>query len=144
MAARDATRDLRTILRIQAIRAFLYGLGSVLIGSTLADGGLSSAEVGWVFTAILAGMAIGSVVVGTFGDRFGRRSSYVALLVLMGLAGAVFAATSSLPALVIAALTGCLSTDPNESGPMFALDGAGDDGPGAARDACARLRPVQR
>jgi predicted MFS family arabinose efflux permease len=124
MPTRDVTGDLKTILRIQAIRAFLYGLGSVLIGSTLADGGLTDAEVGWVFTAILAGMAISSVVVGTFGERVGGRSTYVTLLVLMGLAGAVFAMTSSLPALVIAALTGCLSTDPNESGPITSIEQA--------------------
>jgi hypothetical protein len=46
--ARDTERDLRTILLVQAIRAFLYGLGSVLIGLTLADGGFTDAEVGLV------------------------------------------------------------------------------------------------
>jgi MFS family permease len=123
-AATGVERDLRTILRIQAIRAFLYGLGSVLIGITLADGGLSAGEVGIVFTAILAGMALSSVVVGTVGDRIGRRRTYVGLLVLVGVAGTVFAVTLSVPALVIAALTGCLSTDPNESGPITSLEQA--------------------
>lgn len=60
--ARDTERDLRTILLVQAIRAFLYGLGSVLIGLTLADGGFTDAEVGLVFAAMLVGMAVSSVV----------------------------------------------------------------------------------
>jgi MFS family permease len=119
-----AAPDLLAVLRIQAIRAYLYGLGSVLIGSTLARGGLTDAQVGLVFTAILAGMAISSVLVGTFGERVGRRHLYVALLIGVGLAGATFALTLSLPLLLIAALTGCLSTDPNESGPITSLEQA--------------------
>ncbi len=122
---RDSTEsDLRTILRIQALRAFLYGLGSVLIGVTLAEGGLTDVQVGIVFTAILIGMALGSFVVGTIGERVGRRRAYVALLVLIGIAGTVFALTLSVPALVVASLTGALSTDPNESGPITSLEQA--------------------
>ena len=39
-------RDLLLILWIQGLRAFLYGFGSVLIGTELAVGGLSAAAVG--------------------------------------------------------------------------------------------------
>ncbi|HET9899474.1 MAG TPA: MFS transporter, partial [Actinomycetes bacterium] len=120
----DTASDLRTILRIQALRAFLYGLGSVLIGVTLAEGGLTDAQVGGVFTAILIGMALASLVVGTIGERVGRRRAYVVLLLLVGIAGTVFALTLSVPALVVAALTGALSTDPNESGPITSLEQA--------------------
>jgi MFS family permease len=120
----DTASDLRTILRIQALRAFLYGLGSVLIGVTLAEGGLTDAQVGGVFTAILIGMALASLVVGTIGERVGRRRAYVALLLLVGAAGTVFALTLSVPALVVASLTGALSTDPNESGPITSLEQA--------------------
>jgi len=120
----NTASDLRTILRIQALRAFLYGLGSVLIGVTLAEGGLTDAQVGAVFTAILIGMALASLVVGTIGERVGRRRAYVALLLLVGVAGTVFALTLSVPALVVASLTGALSTDPNESGPITSLEQA--------------------
>jgi MFS family permease len=120
----NTASDLRTILRIQALRAFLYGLGSVLIGVTLAGGGLTDAQVGAVFTAILIGMALASLVVGTIGERVGRRRAYVVLLLLVGAAGTVFALTLSVPALVVAALTGALSTDPNESGPITSLEQA--------------------
>jgi MFS family permease len=122
--ARTDRTDLRLILATQALRAFLYGFGSVILGSALASGGLSDFEVGVVFTSMLAGMAASSIAVGLAGDRIGRRRAYVALLLVMGGAGAVFALTRSLPLLVLAALTGTLSTDPNESGPITSLEQA--------------------
>jgi predicted MFS family arabinose efflux permease len=122
--ARTDRTDLQLILAIQALRAFLYGFGSVILGSALASGGLSDFEVGVVFTAMLAGMAVSSIAVGLAGDRIGRRRAYAALLLVMGAAGAVFALTRSLPLLVAAALTGTLSTDPNESGPITSLEQA--------------------
>jgi hypothetical protein len=42
----------------------------------------------------------------------------------MGAAGTVFALTSSLPALLVAALTGTVSTDVVESGPFTSLEQA--------------------
>jgi predicted MFS family arabinose efflux permease len=117
-------RDLRLILAIQAARAFLYGFGSVLIGSSLAAGGLSDAQVGLVFTAMLVGMAVVSIGVGLVGDRVGRRRMYSVLLGVMGVAGAVFAMTRWLPALIVAAMSGTLSTDPNESGPITSMEQA--------------------
>jgi MFS family permease len=117
-------RDLRAILWIQAMRAFLYGFGSVLIGSSLADAGLTDVQVGAVFTAMLAGMGVSSIIVGLRGERLGRRRLYGTLLIVMGLTGAVFALTEWVPVLIAAALTGTLSTDPNESGPITSLEQA--------------------
>ena len=88
-------RDLRRILWVQAIRAALYGFGTVVLGTALAAGGLSDAQVGLVFTAMLAGMALATLGVGTYGDRVGRRRLYAWLLVAMGIVGAVFALTDS-------------------------------------------------
>jgi MFS family permease len=77
-----------------------------------------------VLAALLAGAAVASVVVGRSANRVGRRRLYVALLVTMGAAGAVFALTDSLPALLAAALTGTVSTDVVESGPFTSLEQA--------------------
>ena len=79
--------DLRLILWIQALRAFVYGFGVVVLGLELARSGLSDAQVTLVFTAMLAGMAVASLVVGWIGDRVGRRRLYAILLALMGAAG---------------------------------------------------------
>ncbi len=116
--------DVRLIFSVQAVRAFLYGFSSILIGASLAASGLDAAAVGAVFTAMLLGMAISSLAVGRWGERLGRRRTYAALLVIMGVAGAVFALTGSVPLLVLAALTGTLSTDPNEAGPITTVEQA--------------------
>jgi MFS family permease len=114
--------DVRLIFAVQAVRAFLYGFSSIIIGASLAASGLDAASVGAVFTAILLGMAISSLAVGRWGEGIGRRRSYLWLLGIMGGAGAVFALTGAVPLLVLAALTGTLSTDPNESGPITSVE----------------------
>jgi predicted MFS family arabinose efflux permease len=116
--------DLKKIFWVQALRAFIYGFGSVIMGSALAAGGLSEARVGFVFAAMLVGMALSSVAVGRWGERVGRRRLYRSLLVVVGVAGAAFALTTNRAVLVAAALTGTLSTDPNESGPITSLEQA--------------------
>jgi predicted MFS family arabinose efflux permease len=106
------------------VRAVAYGLGSVVIGVSFADNGLSGAEVGVALAAMLAGAALVSLLIARYGDRFGRRRWYLLLLVLMAIAGTVFALTDWLPALIVAALTGTVSTDVVESGPFTSLEQA--------------------
>ncbi len=114
--------DVRRIYLVQAVRAFLYGFSSILIGASLAATGLNDGAVGAVFTAMLLGMAISSLAVGRWGEVLGRRRTYIGLLLTMGVAGAVFALTGFVPLLVLAALTGTLSTDPNEAGPITTVE----------------------
>jgi MFS family permease len=116
--------DARRLLAVQALRAFAYGLGSVLIGVTLERAGRSGAEVGLVLGALLAGSALASLLLARYGDRVGRRRSYRLLLVAMGAAGVVFALTTWPPALILAALTGTVSTEVVESGPFTSLEQA--------------------
>ncbi len=116
--------DARRIVTVQAVRAFVYGLGSVLIGVSLEARGLSGAEVGGVLASLLAGTALVSVLLARYGDRVGRRRFYALLLVVMAGAGSVFALTGWVPALVLAALTGTVSTDVSESGPFTSLEQA--------------------
>ena len=106
------------------MRAFAYGVGSVLIGVSLARSTLSATRVGIVFACILLGAAIASVALGRYADRIGRRASYGTLLVVMGIAGTAFALSDDLPLLLLAALTGTISTDVVESGPFTSLEQA--------------------
>ena len=126
-------RDLRLILGIQAVRAFLYGFGSVILGSSLAASGASDLRVGLVGAAILAGMALSAVVVGIAGDRVGRRRAYAALLILLGVVGLGYALTDRIWILILLALFGTMSTDANENGPLTTLEQAmiGQASPGA-------------
>jgi predicted MFS family arabinose efflux permease len=114
--------NLNAVLAIQALRAALYGFGAVLLGEVLALRGFGPAQAGLVLTAVVAGMGVSSFLVGAIGPRLPGRSVYVGLLLLMGASGLVFATTAWLPALVVAGLTGTVSTDPNESGPITTVE----------------------
>ncbi len=116
--------DARRIFAVQALRAFAYGLGSVLVGYTLARRGLSGAAVGAIVASLGAGIALASVVIARYGDRIGRRRTYATLLILMAASGTVFALSSWVPALLLAALTGSVSADVVESGPFTSLEQA--------------------
>jgi predicted MFS family arabinose efflux permease len=106
------------------LRAFAYGFGAVLLGSTLDRRGFSSGEVGLVLAAVVAGTVVSSVAVGRWGDRFGRRRAYVVLYLALGLTGVVFAFSDQLWALIAVALTGALSTEVVESGAFTSLEQA--------------------
>jgi MFS family permease len=118
------TGDTRRILAAQALRALAYGFGSVLLGVTLAAEGWSSARIGLLLAAIVAGTALAQIVVGTFGDRLGRRQTYAALFCCLALAGLAFGLTTRWWLLVVVALTGALSTEVVESGPFTSLEQA--------------------
>jgi MFS family permease len=120
----ELASDLRRILGIQAVRAFLYGFGAVILGATLAaQGGASATRVGLLGAAILAGMALAAIAVGLVGDRLGRRT-YTGLIGLMGLVGVGYALTDEFWVLVVLALLGVLSTDANDNGPLTTLEQA--------------------
>jgi predicted MFS family arabinose efflux permease len=116
--------DVRRIFVAQALRAFAYGFGAVLLGVSLEASGWSSERVGFLLTAIVAGTALMSIAVGTMGDRIGRRRFYAGLFLLLGATGAVFALTDAFWLLAPAALAGALSTDVVESGPFTSLEQA--------------------
>ncbi len=126
--------DLRRILAVQALRAFAYGFGVVVLGTVLERTHASAVEASLVFTSMLAGMALTSTLVAMVGDRVGRRRLYVGLLALMGVTGTVYAITGRTWILASVALTGTMSTDANESGPISSLEQAMiGQAPGATR-----------
>ena len=114
--------DVRLVLTSQAVRAFGYGFGSVLLASTLAERDLSGTSVGVVLGALLAGTVIAQLSVARWADTWGRRRSYQLLYVALGVSGLVFASPAPLWALVAIALTGALSAEVVESGPFTTLE----------------------
>lgn len=115
-------RDARRILAAQAFRAFAYGFGAVLLGVTLHQRGYSSTEVGLVLTVVVVGTVIASTWLARHADRVGRRRCYVAMYLLLGAVGVVFASPAPLWALLLVSLSGALSTDVVESGPFTSLE----------------------
>jgi predicted MFS family arabinose efflux permease len=118
------TADGRRVLAAQGLRAFVYGFASVLLGVTLDASGWSTTKVGLLLTAILAGTAFMSVVVGRHAERLGRRRVYAALFVGLALSGLAFGLTTDFAVLAVVALTGTLSTEVVESGPFTSLEQA--------------------
>ncbi len=116
------TGDTRRILGAQAVRALAYGFGSVLLGASLEARGWSPTRVGFFLAFVLAGTVLASVVVGTWGDRLGRRRVYAVLFLALAATGGVFALTDRFWLLAIVALTGALSTEVVESGPFTSLE----------------------
>jgi MFS family permease len=116
--------DSRRILSAQGLRGFAYGLGAVLLGATLERRGFSSREAGLLLGAVLAGTVIASLLVGRFGDRWGRRRCYLTLYLTLGLTGVAFALSDQLWILAAMALAGALSTEVVESGPFTSLEQA--------------------
>lgn len=114
--------DRNLILAAQALRAFAYGFGAVLLGTSLADRGWSTVRVGALLAFVLAGTIVASLLVAARGDRIGRRRFYAALYAALALTGAVFASTDRFWVLVAVSLLGALSTEVVESGPFTSLE----------------------
>ena len=114
--------DTQRILAAQALRAFAYGFGAVLLGVTLHQRGFSATLVGVVLTAVVAGTVVASVLLARYADRAGRRRCYVVMYLLLAAVGVVFAASAPLWVLLAASLTGALSTEVVESGPFTSLE----------------------
>ncbi len=114
--------DARRIFLAQALRAFGYGFGAVLLGVTLHERGYSPALVGLVLTAVVAGTVVASAWLARYADSVGRRRCYVVMYLLLAVTGVMFALPVPLWVLLLASLTGALSTDVVESGPFTSLE----------------------
>src|SRR5262245_54443761 len=77
------------------------GFIGVVLGLHLAAGGMSASAAGLVVAAGLAGAACATVVATRVGDRMGRRR-LLAVMAVMGGAGAVIVALTSAPAALAA------------------------------------------
>src|SRR4029453_17469388 len=98
--------DVRRIFAAQALRAFAYGFGAVLLGVSLEASGGSRGQVGLLLPALLAGTAVMTIAVGTLGDRVGRRRFYAALFIGLAATGLVFALSDGFWVLAFVALCG--------------------------------------
>lgn len=116
--------DARRLIASQGLRAFAYGFGALLLGSTLKRRGLTPAQAGLVLAAFVAGTVVASVVVARWSDRLGRRRCYTGLYLLLGGAGAAFALSARPAVLIAIALTGTVSTDIVDNGPFTSLEQA--------------------
>jgi MFS family permease len=116
--------DGRLLFAACALRTFAYGFLSVTLGLYLADQGLSTAAIGGVFTAALAGGAAMTIILTSLSSRLGRRRALQLAALLMALAGVSFLLTANVVLLSVAAIFGTISPSGKEVGPFLALEQA--------------------
>jgi len=108
----------------RSIRLFAYGALSVVLALYLHETGLSSADIGLLFTLTLAGDAGITLWITTTADRFGRKKMLLLGAGLMVMAGIVFSLTGNILLLMIAGVIGVISPSGNEIGPFLSLEQA--------------------
>lgn len=121
---RGLDRDGRLLFVTRVLRMFGYGFLAVVLVLYLAALGLDGVTIGAVLTLTLIGDTVVSLWLTTSADRIGRRRVLVAGALLMAVAGLVFAATSWVPLLIVAATIGVISPTGNEVGPFLAVEQA--------------------
>jgi MFS family permease len=118
------TRDVWLLYLTRFLRLFAYGSLSVVLVFYLVGLGLTEVQTGMLLTLTLAGDTAVSLYLTTQADRFGRRRMLVAGGLLMAGAGLVFAGTSNLALLLVAAIIGVISPSGNEVGPFLPIEQA--------------------
>jgi MFS family permease len=121
---RGLDHDGRLLFATRVLRMFGYGFLAVVLVLYLAALGLDSLTIGTILTLSLAGDTLISLWLTTNADRLGRRRVLIAGSLLVALAGLVFAATSWVPLLIVAATIGVISPTGNEVGPFLAVEQA--------------------
>ena len=117
-------RNVVLLFTARSIRLFAYGALSVVLALYLHEAGLSSADIGLLFTLTLAGDAGITLWITTTADRFGRKKMLLLGAGLMVMAGVVFSLTGNIVLLMIAGIIGVISPSGNEIGPFLSLEQA--------------------
>ena len=114
----------RLLFLTRVLRMFGYGFLAVVLVLYLAALGLDALTIGAILTLTLVGDTLISLWLTTSADRIGRRRVLIAGSLLMTGAGLVFALTSWVPLLILAATIGVISPTGNEVGPFLAVEQA--------------------
>ncbi len=122
-------KDQGLLLVSRALRAYGYGFVAILLGLYLGNQppaglGLPAWQVGLFLTATLASSAAISAIVGLQGNRLGRRLVLKASALGMALAGALFALSTDVYILLLAAILGTISPTGGEVGPFLPVEQA--------------------
>ena len=121
---RGLDRNGRLLFATRVLRMFGYGFLAVVLVLYLVAMGLDAGQIGILLTLTLLGDTAISLWLTTSADRVGRRRVLIAGSLLMVVAGVVFAGTSVVPILILAATIGVISPTGNEVGPFLAVEQA--------------------
>ena len=127
--------DGQRIILMRGLRQGAYGLLAVVLAIALTRDGFSPAAIGALVTVSLAGDFLGTLIIGHYADRWGRRRTLVILAALMALTGLIFGFLRWYPLLLLAAFFGTLGTSSSETAPFLPIEQAmlGSRGTGTER-----------
>jgi MFS family permease len=123
-ALRSLTYDGRLLFMTRMVRLFSYGALSVILALYLAQIGFNEQAIGLLLTASMLGDAALSLWIVSIADRVGRRRMLLVGAGLIVFAGLVFALTSNIVLLAIAAIIGTMSPTGSEVGPFYSIEQA--------------------
>lgn len=116
--------DGRILFSTRMVRMFAYGFLAIVLGLYLEQVGLNQDQIGLLLSWTLLGDAVISLPIGYLADRLGRRRMLLVGAGLVVFAGVVFAMTTNITLLTIAAIIGTISPSGNEVGPFLAVEQA--------------------
>ncbi len=116
--------DGRLLLLTRTLRSFGYGYLTVILALYLGALGLNTVEIGAILTAALAGSAAMNVFWSLRADQFGRRRTVIVMGLLMFIGGLLFAISTNIWLLVVAAFSGTISATSSEVGAFLTVEQA--------------------
>lgn len=116
--------DERILLVASFFRSFAVSSVSIFFGLYLAGLGLDETWIGFLISAGLFGMAVGTFIAAKAADRIGRRRMLLLLSLFMALGGVILSLSQSLPFLVAATFVGMINGMGRDRGPLQAIDQA--------------------
>lgn len=121
---RSLPRDAALVYVASSLRAASISLAGVLIAIHLAKRGLSPSQIGVIIAVGMTAAAAGTVIVGLYADRWGRRRTLCALAVLNGIGFIALGVLDSMAALLVTAGVTLLNGMGRDRGPASALEQA--------------------
>lgn len=115
-------RDIHLLIATRIIRAFGFGLATILLGIHLQSRGLSSREVGIVLAAGLVAASLSGLLSAAAGGRWGRRATLSGIGLLMTLSGLDLALATQPWLFILAGLTGMMGVAGTDLGPFLAIE----------------------
>lgn len=109
VADSDLRRDGIRLTATRGIRGFVDGITSVVLSAYLTLLGYSGTKIGVLVTAMLLGSAGLTLLAGTYGHRFARRSLLLAGALLMIGTGITFASTTIFAVLLVVGAIGTVN-----------------------------------